>query len=105
MKKIISLIAITAVAALIFIFAACGNETKNDIENGLTTLKEEASSAMDEMSSALNGIDDAMTSEGNVTDSNSSTGLFEDMTSDKNEADTSTTNTEVSTTETTKAAD
>lgn len=79
MKKILSLVAIIALIAVIFTFAACGNKTKNE----MTSLKDDATSMMDDMSSALSGIGDDMTAEGNVTDDKSSTGLFEDMTSDK----------------------
>lgn len=82
MKKIFSLILIIALIAVIFTFAACGDNTKNDIKNEMTTLKEEGSSMMDDMSSALSGIGDDLTAEGNVTDNNNSTGLFEGMTSD-----------------------
>lgn len=94
MKKIISLIAIIALVAVIFTFAACGDKTTNDIKNDMTDLKDEGSSMMDEgedmmdeMGSALDEMGDDLTEGGNVTDSNSSTGLFEDMTSDKAEAE------------------
>ncbi len=92
MKKIISLIAILALVAVIFTLAACGDKTNNDM---MTTLKDEGSSMMDEgadmmddMSEALGDLGDDLTEGGNVTDQNSSTGLLDDMTSDKNESTT-----------------
>ena len=82
MKKILSILMIIALVALVFTFAACGDSTKDDIKNEMTTLKDGATSMMEDLSSALDGLEDDMTQNGNVTDSNSSTGLFEDMTSD-----------------------
>ncbi len=99
MKKIISIVTIIALVALIFAFAACGNNGANNntttsnssTTNMLTTLKDEGSSMLEDMSSALNGIGDDLTAEGNVTDNQSSTGLFEDMTSDTSTSTTDTT--------------
>lgn len=88
MKKIISLIAILALVAAIFTLAACGNKATDDIRNEMTTLKDAGEDMMDDMSSALGDLGDELTEGGNVTDENSSTGLFEDMTSEKPEAST-----------------
>ena len=101
MKKILSILAIIALIALVFTLAACGNNTKDDIKNEMTTLKDGATSMMDDLSSALDGLEDDMTQNGNVTDNNSSTGLFEDMTSDSPTTKDKTTTTEKATTETT----
>ena len=49
----------------------------------MTTLKDDATSMMEDLSSGLSSLDDTLTQNGNVTDNNSSTGLFEDMTTDK----------------------
>lgn len=83
MKKILSVLMILALFVLIFSLAACGDKAKDDIKNEMTTIKENATSMLDDLSSALNGIDNEMTQNGNVTKDNSSTGLFDDMTSDK----------------------
>ena len=103
MKKIISLIAILALVAAIFTLAACGNKATDDIRNEMTTLKDEGENMMDDMSEALSDIDSGLTEIGNVTDENSSTGLFEDMTSDKAEG--TTTKTEDNTVTTGTAAE
>ena len=48
MKKIISLIAILAVIAVIFTFAACGDNTANDVKDEITTLKDDSEDMMDD---------------------------------------------------------
>ena len=101
MKKIISLIAILALIAVIFTLAACGNKTDGSLSSEMTTLKDEGSTVMDDISSALDGLDEELTDHGNVTDRDSSTGLFDDVTSDNKE---STTLTVENNTETTVAA-
>ena len=103
MKKILSILMILALFVLVFSLAACGEKAKDDVKNEMTTLKDGATSMMDDLSSALDGLEDDMTQNGNVTDSNSSTGLFEDMTSDKANTTDRTTDktTDKSTTETT----
>ena len=83
MKKTSVIIAISLLIALVFVLAASGDNTKNDIENGMTTLKNDITSMMDGMSSAVSDLDNSLTAEGNVTKETGSTGLFEDMTSDK----------------------
>ena len=85
MKKILSLIMIMALVALIFTLAACGggNDMKDDIKNEMTTLKDGATSMMDDLSSAVSDMAGELTENGNVTKDKSSTGLFDDMTSDK----------------------
>lgn len=102
MKKILPLIAIIALVAVIFTFAACGGKTGNDIKDEMTTLKDGATSMMDDMSSALGELGDDLTENGNVTDQDSSTGLFEDMTSGEapTSADASQTTTESTSTQT-----
>ena len=51
-------------------------------------MMDEGEDMMDDMSEALGDLGDDLTEGGNVTDSNSSTGLFEGMTSEKDEAST-----------------
>lgn len=91
MKKTSVIIAVSLLIALVFVLAACGDKTKNDIENGMTTLKDDITSMMDGVSSAVSDLDNSLTAEGNVTKDNSSTGLFEEMTSDKASTEKSTT--------------
>ena len=102
MKKIFSLLAIAALIGVIFALAACGGNSTNNTTtsnssttNMLTTLKDEGSSMLEDMSSALSGIGDDLTAEGNVSDNQSSTGLFEDMTSDENTTTANTSDTTV----------
>lgn len=83
MKKTSVIIATVLLIALVFVLAACGDKTKNDIENGMTTLKDNITSMMDGMSSAVSDLDSALTAEGNVTKDNSTTGVLEGLTSDK----------------------
>lgn len=85
MKKTFPIIAAVLLIALIFTLAACG-KAKDDMKNDITTLKDDATSMMDDISSALSGIGDEMTAEGNVTDNNSSTGLFEDSSTTEKES-------------------
>lgn len=100
MKKILSVISIVALIALIFTFAACGNGTKEDIKNDMTSIKNDVTSMMDGVSSAAGDLDDKMTSEGNVTKDNSSTGLLDGMTSEnKNTTEGKSTTEDKSTTE------
>lgn len=84
MKKTSAILVISLIVALIFVLVACGNNTKNDLNNDMTTIKNDATSIMDGISSAASNLDSSLTADGNVTKENSSTGLFEDMTSDKN---------------------
>ena len=98
MKKIIPVAVILALAVLIFSLAACGNTnnstttttTAASTTNNMTSLKDEGSSLMEEVSSALEGIGDDLTAEGNVTDNDSTTGLLDGLTSNNTE-DTATT--------------
>ena len=101
MKKILSILTIIALIALIFTFVACGDNTKGEIKDEMTTLKDGATSMMDDLSSALDGLEDDLTQNGNVTDNNSSTGLFEDMTTDIPTTKDKSTTTNKTTTETT----
>ncbi len=92
MKKIFSIAMIIALVALIFTFAACGdnnannNTTTSNTTNKMTSLKDEGSSMMDDMSSALGELADDLTQGGNVTDNQSSTGLLEGLTSNNTES-------------------
>ena len=79
MKKLLPFI---VVIALVLVLVACGEEAKDDMKNEMTTLKDGATSMMDDISSALSGIDENLTQNGNVTDEKSSTGLFETMTTE-----------------------
>lgn len=100
MKKIISIGIIIALVALIFTFAACGGNnnanntttTNNSTTNKMTSLKDEGSSMMDDVSSALGDMADDLTENGNVTDNKSTTGLLEGLTSNNTEATENTTN-------------
>lgn len=97
MKKIISVVAIIALVALIFTFAACGdnnganNGTTSSTTNKMTSVKDEGSSLMDDMSSALGDLADDLTENGNVTDNKSTTGLLDGIT-ENNTEDVNTTN-------------
>lgn len=104
MKKIITLIAILALVAVIFTLAACGNKTDGSLSSEMTTLKDEVTTAMDDISSALDELDDDLTENGNVTDQDSSTGLFEDATSDNKEITTPAVENNTETTAVTNAA-
>ncbi len=79
MKKLLPFI---VALVLVTVLVACGEEAKDDMKNEMTTLKDGATSMMDDISSALGELDDDLTQNGNVTDEGSSTGLFESMTSD-----------------------
>lgn len=103
MKKTSVIIATVLLIALVFVLAACGDKTKNDIENGMTTLKDDITSMMDGMSSAVSDLDSALTAEGNVTKENSTTGVLEDMTSDKSTTEKNTSSTTSGTFATTSA--
>lgn len=83
MKKTSVILAVSLLIALVFVLAACGDKTKNDIENGMTTLKNDITSMMDGVSSAVSDLDNSLTAEGNVTKDNSTTGVLEGLTSDK----------------------
>ncbi len=91
MKKTSVILVISLIVALVFVLVACGDSTKNDMDNGMTTLKDDMTSMMEGMSSAVSDLDSSLTAEGNVTKDNSSTGLFEEMTSDKASTEKSTT--------------
>ncbi len=82
MKKILSILAVIAVLVAIFSLAACSNEAENDIKNEMSTMKDDGMSMLDDLSSAASDIDEKLTEGGNVTDSDSSTGLFETMTTE-----------------------
>ena len=82
MKKILSILAVIAVLVAIFSLAACSNEAENDIKNEMSTMKDDGMSMLDDLSSAASDIDEKLTEGGNVTDSGSSTGLFETMTTE-----------------------
>ena len=86
MKKLISVLIILAVFVAILSLAACGGKTESDIKNEMTTLKDEGMSMLDNLSSAASDIDSSMTQNGNVTDNDSSTGLFETMTTESTTA-------------------
>ena len=60
--------------------------------------------AMDDISSALDELDDDLTENGNVTDQDSSTGLLDDMTSDNKESTTLAVENNTETTAATNAA-
>ena len=91
MKKIISALVIFAVIVAVLSLAACGDNTESDIKNEMSTMKDEGSSVLDDLNSAASDIDSAMTQNGNVTDSDSSTGLFETMTTESTAKHNSTT--------------
>ena len=91
MKKTSVIIAISLLIALVFVLAACGDKTKNDIENGMTTLKDDMTSMMDGISSAVSDLDSRLTAEGNVTKDDSTTGILEGLTSDKADGNKATT--------------
>lgn len=78
MKKIISILVILTVFVMIMTLTACGNKAKDE----MTTIKDNGMSMLDDMSSALSDVDDSLTQGGNVTKDNSSTGLFETMTTE-----------------------
>ena len=82
MKKILSILIITVVFVLMLTLAACGGKSKNEMKDEMSTLKNEGSSMMDDLSSAVSSIDGDMTQGGNITKDNSSTGLFETMTTE-----------------------
>lgn len=82
MKKISPIILIFIVALILFTLAACTG-MKDDMKDEMTTLKDNATSMMDDMSSALGDMADDLTQGGNVTKDNGSTGLFDELTSDK----------------------
>ena len=88
MKKTSAILVISLIVALIFVLVACGNGTKDDLNNEMTTIRNDVTSMMDGISSAVSDLDSSLTAEGNVTDEKSSTGLFEEMTSDKNSSST-----------------
>lgn len=100
MKKIISIVAIIALVAVIFTLAACGGggtdnsttknttTTANSTTDKMTSIKDEGSSMMEDLSSAISGIGDDLTAEGNVTDNKSTTGLLEGLTSDNTDVTT-----------------
>lgn len=87
MKKIISILVILTVFVMIMTLTACGNKAKDE----MTTIKDNGMSMLDDMSSALSDVDDSLTQGGNVTKDNSSTGLFETMTTESTTGVTSST--------------
>lgn len=80
MKKFLPAIIILSLIVLIFTLAACGREMKDDVTNELTTLKNNATSMMDDLSSAVSDMAEDLTQGGNITKDNSSTGLVDKMT-------------------------
>ncbi len=82
MKKFLSVLVILAVFVAILSLAACGDKAGNEIKDEMSTMKDDSMSMLDDLSSAISDIDDGMTQGGNVTKDNSSTGLFETMTTE-----------------------
>lgn len=92
MKKTSTILVICLAVALIFVLVACGN-VKDDVKDEMTTIKNDVTSIMDGVSSAVSDLDSSLTAEGNVTKENSSTGLLDGITSDKNTTEKSTSST------------
>ena len=83
MKKIFPVVILLVILCFVFIFTACGNSgMKDEMKNELTTLKDGATSLMDDISSAASDMAEELTEKGNVTKDDSSTGLFETMTTE-----------------------
>lgn len=91
MKKIISALVILTVFVMIFSLAACGKKEGNDIKDEMSTVKDEGMSMLDDLSSVASDIDEGLTQGGNVTKDNSSTGLFDTMTTESTTGHSSTT--------------
>lgn len=76
MKNILSAILVGVLAlTLLVAFAACGKKMENDLENGMTSMMDDATGMMDdattlmeEVSTALDDLADDLTENGNVTD-------------------------------------
>lgn len=90
MKKTSTILVICLAVALIFVLVACGN-VKDDVKDKMTTIKNDVTSIMDGVSSAVSDLDSSLTAEGNVTKENSSTGLLDGMASDKSTTEKGTT--------------
>ena len=69
MKNILSAIIIGVLALTMLIaFVACGGKTGDELENGMTSMMDDATTLMEEVSTALDDLADDLTEDGNVTD-------------------------------------